>query len=124
MAKVIYATAIYTGGNIYQYYGKFSNGNFFLCFTDWEEYLMELDVDPGENFEESGYEEWQNEHTIRQPEPSESRRLLVEAFDWIIGNRPEGNYDPGEIEDARTELLNEIKEKERENHESKTGLCY
>lgn len=108
MAKVIYATATYTGGGIYQYNGKFENGNYFLCFTDWEEYMMELDADPEENFEESGYPDWQEEHTVRELPVMESYETLMDAFDWILKNKPRGNYSDYDIERDKEDLKDDI----------------
>ena len=109
MAKVIYANATYTGGGIYQYNGKLENGNYFLCFTDWEEYMMELDADPEENFEESGYADWQEEHTVRTLPVMESYETLMDAFNWILKNKPRGNYSDYDIERDKEDLKDDIK---------------
>lgn len=111
MAKVIYATAHYTGGGIYQYNGKFENGNFFLCFTDWEEYMMELNADPDadENADDSGYAEWQEEHTVRTLPVMESYETLMKAFNWILKNKPDGYYNCDDIERYKDQLKDDIK---------------
>ena len=111
MAKVIDATAIYTGGGIYQYNGKFENGNYFLCFTDWEECMMELDADPEaeENREESGYDYWQEEHTVRTLPVMESYETLMDALNWILKNEPYGNYSMDDIECVINILKDDIK---------------
>ena len=98
MAKVIYANAEYTGGGIYQFHGKLDNGNHFLCFTGWEECMLELDADPEENFEESGYEEWQTAHTVRELPVIESYETLMDALKWILANKPYGNYESYDME--------------------------
>jgi hypothetical protein len=111
MAKVIYANACYTGGGIYQYNGKFDNGNYFLCFTDWEECMMELNADPEaeENREESGYDYWQEEHTVRTLPVMESYETLMDALNWILKNEPYGNYSMDDIECVINILKDDIK---------------
>lgn len=106
MAKIKSANATYTGGGIYQYDGQFENGNYFLCFTDWEPCMLELDADPGPDgsIEVSGDPQWQEEHTVRQLPTMESFKTLRSAFEWILQNKPAGNYTSGDIEDARKEL--------------------
>ena len=116
MAKVIYATAEYTGGGIYQYNGRLENGNYFLCFTDWEEYMLELDADPGydANFMESGQDYWQKEHTVRELPVMESYETLLEAFHWILRYCPKGHYDSSDIDIAFLYLEEDIKAYKRD----------
>lgn len=102
--KIKRATAIYTGGGIYQYHGQFDNGNFFLCFTDWEDCMMELDADPAEDYESSGYPEWQTEHTVRELPVMESYKMLMDALHWILKNHPDGNYNDYDIKKAVQDL--------------------
>ena len=109
MTRVKYATATYTGGGIYQYSGELDNGNYFLCFTDWEDCMIEVNENPDaeENAEECGYEEWQNEHLVAELSPLESYETLVSAMEWILKNKPIGNYAGGDIE----RNLEKLKEK-------------
>jgi len=111
MAKVKSANACYTGGGIYMYYGKLNNGNHFLCWTDWEEYVLELDADPGtdENIEEAGYEDWQQAHTVRELPVMESYKTLLSALKWIVKNEPVGNYSVSDMERDITDLKEDIK---------------
>lgn len=55
------AHAEYTGGNIWLFHGELTDGNYFLM--DDEGAVMILDEDPAD-FEESLYDEWQEEHCI------------------------------------------------------------
>ena len=107
---MIYATAEYTGGGIYQYNGRLENGNYFLCFTDWEEYMLELDTDPGydANFMDSGQEYWQKEHTVRELPVMESYETLLTALRWILKHCPKGHYDSSEIKAAVRSLKEDI----------------
>jgi len=53
----------YTGGGIWLFDGKLHDGTWFL--TDDEGATLILDADPSD-FDESLWEEWQNEHTVRE----------------------------------------------------------
>lgn len=105
--KVIRANATYTGGNIYQYTGQFDNGNFFQTWTDYEDYIQELDADPEENWDDNDDEEWQNEHMVTEHYGPEAIEILKEAMRYIIDNEPRGNYSVGEVEDALNSLKQE-----------------
>lgn len=107
MARVIEANATYTGGNIYQYTGVFDNGNFFQTWTDYEDYVQELDVDPEENWDDNDDEEWQNEHMVAEHYGAEAIEILKEAMRYIIDNEPLGNYSVCEVEDALNSLKQE-----------------
>ena len=107
MARVIYANATYTGGNIYQYTGVLDNGNYFQTWTDYEDYLQELDADPEENWDNNDDEEWQNEHMVAEHYGFEAIKILKEAMRYIIDNQPTGNYSVCEVEYARNSLKQE-----------------
>ena len=70
IAKVRFknVSAVYTGGNIWLFYGELSTGEHFL--TDDFGFTLILDESPA-NFDESLYIEWQHEHTIKELMDSE-----------------------------------------------------
>ena len=105
--KVIRANATYTGGNIYQYTGQFDNGNFFQTWTDYEDYIQELDADPEENWDDNDDEEWQNGHMVTEHYGLGATEIIKEAMKYIIDNKPRGNYSVGEVEDALNSLKQE-----------------
>lgn len=105
--KIIDANATYTGGGIYQYTGVFDNGNYFQTWTDYEDYVQELDVDPEENWDDNDDEEWQNEHMVTEHYGLEATEILKEAMRYIIDNEPTGNYSVCEVEDALNSLKQE-----------------
>lgn len=105
--KIIDANATYTGGGIYQYTGRFDNGNYFQTWTDYEDYVQELDVDPEENWDDNDDEEWQNEHMVTEHYGLEATEILKEAMRYIIDNEPTGNYSVCEVEDALNSLKQE-----------------
>ena len=106
MVRVIDANATYTGGGVYQYTGTLDNGNFFQTWTGWEDYIQELDTDPEENWDDNGYEEWQNEHMVVEHCGSEATEILKEVMRYIINVKPAGNYQVYEIEDALRSIEN------------------
>lgn len=105
--KVIEANATYTGGNIYQYTGRFDNGNYFQTWTDYEDYIQELDTNPEESWDDNDDEEWQNEHMVTEHYGSEAIKILKEAMKYIIDNQPTGNYSVCEVENALNSLKQE-----------------
>lgn len=105
--RVIYANATYTGGNIYQYTGALDNGNYFQTWTDYEDYVQELNADPYENWDDNDDEQWQNEHMVAEHYGSEATEILKAAMLYIIANIPVGNYSLGEIQDALDSLKQE-----------------
>ena len=107
MARVIEANATYTGGNIYQYTGVLDNGNYFQTWTDYEDYIQELDADPEENWDDNDDEEWQNEHMVTEHYGPEAIEILKEAMRYIICNEPLGNYSVCEVKDALNSLKQE-----------------
>lgn len=107
MVRVVRANATYTGGGIYQYTGQFDNGNYFQTWTDYEDYVQELDADPEENWDDNDDEEWQNEHMVAEHYGSEAIEILKEAMKYIIDNQPTGNYSVCEVENALNSLKQE-----------------
>ena len=105
--KVIDANATYTGGGIYQYTGRFDNGNYFQTWTCYEDYIQELDADPEENWDDNDDEEWQNEHMVAEHYGFEAIEILKEAMKYIIDNQPTGNYSVCEVENALNSLKQE-----------------
>lgn len=102
--RVIYANATYTGGGIYQYTGRFDNGNYFQTSTGWEDYVQELDADPYENWDDNSDEMWQNEHMVEEHYGSDATKILASVMKYIIDNQPTGNYSVSEIENALLEM--------------------
>lgn len=58
------AEAVYTGGNIWCFYGELTDGNYFL--TDDNGYTTIVDADPGLDYDAACYYEWQEEHMVKE----------------------------------------------------------
>lgn len=93
----------YTGGNIYNYTGKLSDGNYFMAADDWFEGdyfdIRIVNENPDKVGEDSWYPEWQEEHLVRDIQSeNEAQKFTKQILNWIIKNKPEGNYDISDME--------------------------
>jgi uncharacterized HAD superfamily protein len=93
--KIQNATAIYTGGNIYIYYGQLENGLFFRACDDWD--FIEL-CNADTSTEEADYHEFYEEHSIGTLTGKEYETFWNEMLLWIIHNAPDGNYIDYDLE--------------------------
>ena len=107
--QIVNATADYTGGNIYIYYGQLSDGNWFRA-TDGEEFIEICDSDT--SVDAANYCEFYKEHSIETLIGDEYESFWNEMLLWIIHNAPEGNYIPDELEKRiiEEEVREEVKE--------------
>lgn len=100
------AFAVYTGGNIWLFYGQLKDGNYFL--TDDNGCTQILNADPSD-FDESLYEEWQQEHLVRELEHEERIKFCNELLDWIFAHPDnDGGITEQEIEAYRTWFESEV----------------
>ena len=97
------ATAIYTGGGIYIYYGQLTDGNWFRATDDWEG--VEI-CNADTSVEEADYPEFYEEHSIECIGGDEYKTFWNEMLLWIIHNAPEGNYQADELENRMIEEEN------------------
>ena len=74
--KIQKAWAVYTGGNIWLFYGKLQDGTYFL--TDDYGSTQILDSDPSD-FDVTLYQEWQDEHRLELLE-SEKRLSFCDSL--------------------------------------------
>ena len=100
------ATAIYTGGGLYIFYGQLTDGNWFRAYDEWE--CIEI-CDADTSTEEADYNEFYEEHIIETLVNDEYKTFWNDMLLWIIHNAPEGNYSVDELEKR-------IIEKEEESH--------
>ncbi len=104
MDNISNATATYTGGGIYIYTGQLDNGDYFLSDDVFLEYCMFLNNDPYPVLDDATTEEWQNQHKIGEYSGKEGLTFNRRVLEWIIKNRPEGNYQVTEIESRLKKL--------------------
>lgn len=101
--KIAKANAVYTGGNIWLFYGELDDGTYFL--TDDNGCTQILSEDPSD-FDESLYWEWQQAHLIRDLEDEKERvefcnKLCDKLLDIEYGNPARGGIFDSEIEEYR-----------------------
>lgn len=96
MYEIKSATAIYTGGGIYIYYGQLDNGNWFRACDDWE-WIAICDSDT--STDEADYPEFYEEHEIGSLTDDEYVEFWNKMILFILTNKSIGNYSPGELED-------------------------
>lgn len=84
--KIKEVKAIYTGGNIWLFYGSLCDGSFFL--TDDYGCTLILDASP-EDLDESLYVEWQEEHTIKELEDAERIGFCKKMLEKLKKESPE-----------------------------------
>lgn len=89
------ATAIYSGGGIYIYYGQLQDGDWFRT-SDGEDYIEICDSDT--SVEEADYYEFYEEHSLGTLTGEEYKTFWNEMLLWIIHNAPEGNYQVNDLE--------------------------
>lgn len=93
--KMKNATAIYTGGNIYIYYGQLENGLYFRACDEWE--CIEI-CDADTSTEEADYIEFYEKHSKGTIANEEYTNFWNDMLLWIIHNEPDGNYSSYELE--------------------------
>ena len=94
------ANAVYTGGNIWLFYGELNDGNYFL--TDDNGWTQFLNADPS-NLDESTFEEWQLQHLVKEIVGDERVKFCDELLDYIYENpEHDGGMSEQEIETYRT----------------------
>lgn len=97
------ATAIYTGGGFYIYYGQLEDGTYFRAYDDWD-FIEICDFDT--SVEEADYYEFYEEHSLGVLVKEDYKTFWNEMLLWIIHNVPEGNYQADELESRMIEEEN------------------
>ena len=108
--EIEYATPNYTGGSIYVYTGKLKDGNYFIADDGWMEddyrafSIRIVNADP-DNVDDPNqddiamFPEWQEEHLVKDLEGKEAKQFTKQILEWIINNKPKGNYQVGDMQD-------------------------
>ena len=92
------ATACYTGGNIYIYYGQLESGLYFRTFDDSETIYI---CDSNTEAEEADYSEFYDSHTVEELTGDDFTEFWNTMLSHIL-NKGEAlgewsNYDPDDI---------------------------
>ena len=103
--KILRATAIYSGGNIYLYYAELEDKNWII--GDGYSFII-VNASPLENadvFDESCYPEWQQTHLVKEISDDEHQGILNDIIDAIFAGKiieGWGNFSKVELESRRT----------------------
>lgn len=100
------ATAQYTGGGIYIYYGQLENGYYFRA-GDEEDFIEICDTDT--STDEADYNEFYEKHRVETLTSYPYITLWNKMLVWIIENEPRGNYSISELQRRLIELNPGIK---------------
>ena len=101
------AYAVYTGGNIWLFYGELQNGNYFL--TDDFGATRILSADPAD-LDESLYEDWQQEHLVKDLVGNDRTDFCEDLIDWLKNADEEnkGGITEDELDGYRSYFQEEI----------------
>ena len=89
------ATAEYTGGGIYIYYGQLKDGNYFRGCDDWDSIEI-CSKDTGT--EEAEHIDFYDAYSIKSLTGQEYKTFFHKMLLWILKNKPKGNYCGEELE--------------------------
>ena len=93
------AHAVYTGGNIWLFHGELEDGTYFL--TDDNGCTQILNANP-DDFDESLYWEWQQEHLVRDLEDEDERiDFCNKLCDKLLTDGAGGGFYEDDIEAYR-----------------------
>ena len=114
--EIEYVVPNYTGGNVYVFTGKLKDGNYFIAddtyfgkegdtFSPFD--VTIVDTDPDKVYtDEDGYEYtllddiyYQEQHFVEDIEEDDAKEFTKMILQWVIDNKPEGNYQIGEMEE-------------------------
>ena len=104
----------YTGGGIYLFTGKLTDGNFFMADTaNYDVRVLTEDPNEPTGMDALGITErnidsveWQEEHLVKDLTPDEAVEFFKEMLKWVEDNDPSGNYLGADMEYFMNELDN------------------
>lgn len=102
--EIAWATACYTGSNIYIYWGQLKNGDHFRAADDWE-LIWICDEDTSLDNEEADYQDFYDEHTLEELYGDEFTAFWNAMLNHIIDSNEKGNYC---ISELRARLLEQV----------------
>lgn len=96
--KIRTATACYTGGNIYIYYGQLESGLYFRAVDDWDViWICDADTEA----EEADYSEFYEAHTVEEITGEDYKTFWNTMLAHIIDRKPThgkwSNYSPDDM---------------------------
>lgn len=89
------ATAIYTGGGIYIYYGQLENGLYFRACDGWD--IISI-CNADTSTDDAEYGEFYDKHEIGTINGYQFEEFFNDMILWIMHEKPDGNYNVDELE--------------------------
>lgn len=94
--KIKSATACYTGGGIYIYWGQLENGLYWRA-ADGYEMIYICNADTSADNEEADYQEFYDAHTVKELYNDEFTAFWNEMLARIINSKDRENWCPEEL---------------------------
>ena len=102
----------YTGGGIYVFTGKLTDGNYFMADTaNYDVRVLNADPNEPTGMDALGITErnidsveWQEEHLVKDFTPDEAVAFFKEMLKWVEDNDPSGNYLGSDMDYFKEEL--------------------
>lgn len=93
------ASAVYTGGGIYIYYGQLESGLYFRAVDDWDViWICDADTEA----EEADYSEFYDAHTVEELREEDFKTFWNAMLQHILDRKPThgkwSNYSPDDLE--------------------------
>jgi hypothetical protein len=126
--KIKWATACYTGGGIYIYWGQLENGDHFRAIDDWDMIFI-CDEDTSLDNEAANWPEFYDEHTIEEIHGDDFVTFWNAMLRHIIDKNERGNYSNNEllcrfIEPIAPPTLDELADRISDALEVELGRIY
>lgn len=101
--KVVEAECEYTGGGIFVFLGKFSDGTYFI--SDYPFFSLRIvDEDPRPTFwgddseTDAGYPKWQEEHLVKDVDDNDTEAFYEDLLNVVYNTQSSGYYKDRDIE--------------------------
>lgn len=112
--KFISVDPEYTGGGIYLFTGRLTDGNYFMADTaNYDVRVLNADPNEPTGMDALGITErnidsveWQEEHLVKDLAPDEAVAFFKEMLGWVKRNDPDGNYLGSDMDYFMNELEN------------------
>lgn len=98
----------YTGGGIYVFVGRLTDGNYFIADDDYGVGIYDAPIDWEENF----YIEWMDEHRFEELPAAYGLAFYKQMLAFIREHKPDGNYAMTDMDYIEEELDECIKAEE------------
>lgn len=101
--KIKTASAVYTGGNIYIYYGELESGLFFRTFDDWDViYICDSDTES----EDADHGEFYEAHTVEEITGDDYKDFWNAMLSHIIDRKPtHGRWSNYSSDDMKIRMI-------------------